>query len=154
LSQLLSAGGPLAILRHSPCGGCMRTRPRIAAIGTRLSPALEEDFADALLEGLRAEPKRIPCKYFYDAEGSRLFEQICALPEYYPQRVELGLLNADAAEMTALMGPDAEIIEFGAGAAEKIRPLLHAARDPRAYVPIAISGPYLHRIAERLRGEF
>jgi dimethylhistidine N-methyltransferase len=132
----------------------MRTRPRIAAIGTRAAPAPELDFADALLEGLRGEPKRIPCKYFYDAEGSRLFEQICALPEYYPTRVELALLNAHASEMAALIGPDAEIIEFGAGAAEKIRPLLRAADTPRAYVPIDISGPYLHEIAERLRSEF
>ena len=132
----------------------MRTRPRIASIGTRAAPAPEDDFTDALLDGLRGQPKHIPCKYFYDAEGSRLFEQICALPEYYPTRVELGLLHAHAAEMAALIGRDAEIVEFGAGAAEKIRPLLRAAEDPRAYVPIDISGPYLHAIAERLRSEF
>jgi dimethylhistidine N-methyltransferase len=132
----------------------MRTRPRIASIGTRAAPAPEEDFADALLEGLRSEPKRIPCKYFYDAEGSRLFEQICALAEYYPTRVELALLNAHAAEMAALIGSDAEIVEFGAGAAEKIRPLLRAAHNPRAYVPIDISGPYLRGIAQRLGFDF
>ena len=132
----------------------MRTRPHLAAIGTRFSPAPEADFADTLLAGLRAEPKRIACKYFYDAEGSRLFEKICALPEYYPTRIELALLNAHASEMAALMGPNAEIVEFGAGAAEKIRPLLRAANEPHAYVPIDISGPYLHAIAERLRCDF
>jgi dimethylhistidine N-methyltransferase len=132
----------------------MRARPHIAAIGTRAAPALETDFADALLSGLRSEPKRIPCKYFYDAEGSRLFEQICALPEYYPTRVELALLNAHAPEMAALIGSDAEIVEFGAGAAEKIRPLLRAAHKPRAYLPIDISGPYLRDVAERLQSDF
>ena len=132
----------------------MNTRPRIAAVCKATTPEPEADFADALLAGLRSEPKHIPCKYFYDAEGSRLFEQICALPEYYPTRVELALLRAHAAEMAALMGPEAEIIEFGAGAAEKIRPLLRAAHNPRAYLPIDISGPYLQSIAERLRSDF
>jgi dimethylhistidine N-methyltransferase len=132
----------------------MRTRPRIAAIGTRGAPAAESDFADELLFGLRSEPKHIPCKYFYDAEGSRLFEQICALPEYYPTRVELRLLNAHAREMAAFIGAQADIVEFGAGAAEKIRPLLHALDSPRAYVPIDISGAYLDGIARRLRADF
>ena len=132
----------------------MRTRPRIAAIGTRAAPGAENDFADALLSGLRSQPKHIPCKYFYDTEGSRLFEQICALPEYYPTRVELRLLNAHAPEMAAVIGPQAEIVEFGAGAAEKIRPLLRALDNPRAYVPIDISGAYLRSIAERLRFDF
>ena len=132
----------------------MRTRPRIAAIGTRAAPGAESDFADALLSGLRSQPKRIPCKYFYDTEGSRLFEQICELPEYYPTRVELRLLNAHAPEMAALIGRHAEIVEFGAGAGEKIRPLLRALDMPHAYLPIDISGPYLRGIAEHLRSEF
>ena len=132
----------------------MRTRPRIAAIGTRAAPGAESDFADALLSGLRSQPKRIPCKYFYDTEGSRLFEQICQLPEYYPTRVELRLLNAHAPEMAEMIGPYAEIVEFGAGAAEKIRPLLHTLDRPQAYVPIDISGAYLRSIAEGLRFDF
>src|ERR1700692_2541383 len=83
-------------------------------------PLCNDDFADALLGGLRNSPKSIPCKYFYDAEGSRLFEQICELPEYYPTRTEFSLLQAHADEMAALVGPNAEIMEFGAGAGEKI----------------------------------
>ena len=85
-----------------------------------------EDYSDALLIGLRKQPKQIPCKYFYDAEGSHLFENICETPEYYPTRTELSLLKRHADEMAALIGPDAEIMEFGAGAGEKIRPLLPA----------------------------
>jgi dimethylhistidine N-methyltransferase len=113
-----------------------------------------EDYADALLEGLRSQPKRIPCKYFYDAEGSRLFEKICETPEYYPTRIELALLNRHAAEFASLIGPGAEIMEFGAGAGEKIRPLLDALERPLAYRPIDISGAYLKGIAARLRREY
>ena len=121
------------------------------------APELEayaDDFADALLMGLRSTPKRIACKYFYDAEGSHLFEKICALPEYYPTRTELALLHAHAGEMAALIGPDADIVEFGAGAGEKIRILLGALERPRAYRPIDISGPYLRGIASRLRADY
>jgi len=126
---------------------------RIAASRREVaSPA--EDFADALLGGLRSTPKRIPCKYLYDAEGSLLFEKICTLPEYYPTRVELALLNAHADEMTALIGPEAEIVEFGAGAGEKIAPLLRALDRPRAYLPIDISESYLRNVAARLQAAY
>jgi len=118
------------------------------------TPSYAEDYADALLSGLKSQPKRIPCKYFYDAEGSRLFEDICATPEYYPTRTELSLLHRHADEFADLIGPDAEILEFGAGAGEKIRPLLDALDRPRAYLPIDISGSYLRGIAARLRREY
>jgi dimethylhistidine N-methyltransferase len=113
-----------------------------------------EDYADALLAGLKSQPKHIPCKYFYDAHGSHLFERICATQEYYPTRIELSLLHRHAAEFAALIGPDAEIMEFGAGAGEKIRPILNALDRPRAYLPIDISGSYLRGIAARLRAEY
>jgi len=117
-------------------------------------PADAANFADALLAGLRSDPKRISCKYFYDSEGSRLFEKVCGIPEYYPTRTELALLKAHAPEMTALIGAEAEIVEFGAGAGEKIRPLLDALERPRAYLPIDISGAYLRGIAARLTEEY
>ena len=113
-----------------------------------------EDYSDALLAGLRDQPKHIPCKYFYDAEGSHLFERICETPEYYPTRIELSLLHRHAVEFASLIGPDAEVMEFGAGAGEKIRPLLNALERPRAYLPIDISGSYLRGIAARLRREY
>jgi dimethylhistidine N-methyltransferase len=128
-------------------GTAALVRPRDAA-------REEEDFTDALLAGLRDTPKSIPCKYFYDAEGSLLFEQICALPEYYPTRTELALLRSHADEMADLAGPQAEIVEFGAGAGEKIKPLLDALEHPRAYLPVDISGPYLTGIASRLQTEY
>jgi dimethylhistidine N-methyltransferase len=112
------------------------------------------DFRTAVMAGLSATPKRIPCKFFYDAEGSKLFEKICALPEYYPTRTEITLLRHHAAEIAELIGPDSEIVEFGAGAGEKIRTLLTALERPRAYLPIDISGPYLRSVAARLEADY
>ncbi len=112
------------------------------------------DFSDALLEGLSGAEKSIPCKYFYDGEGSRLFEKICTLPEYYPTRVELRLLSRHASDFAELIGADAEVVEFGAGSSEKIRPLLDSLDSPRAYLPIDISGPYLKTVAARLRFDY
>jgi L-histidine Nalpha-methyltransferase len=112
------------------------------------------DFASALLAGLRATPKQIPCKYFYDAEGSALFEQICALPEYYVTRTELDLLARHAGEFSALSGADAEIVEFGAGAGQKVRLLLDALVRPRAYLPIDISSYYLAQVAAQLDTDY
>ena len=132
----------------------MRAQNNIAAVPRSRETLQEEDFADALFVGLRAMPKAIPCKYFYDAEGSLLFEKICALPEYYPTRTELSLLRSYAGEMARSMGPNAEIVEFGAGAGEKIRPLLDAMENPHAYLPMDISGPYLTGIAQRLQADY
>lgn len=109
-----------------------------------------EDFAGALAAGLRAVPKRVPCKFFYDAAGSKLFEQICSLPEYYPTRTEFALLEEHAAEIAGHIGRDVELVEFGAGSGRKVRLLLDALPSPRAYVPIDISGPHLEEAAAKL----
>ena len=104
LPEFLPARGPLAILRHSACGGRMTSTHRFGAAPKRPIPA-DIDFPDALLEGLSREPKRIACKYFYDAEGANLFQQICALPEYYLTRTELSLLQAPCAGVRAADRP-------------------------------------------------
>jgi dimethylhistidine N-methyltransferase len=111
-------------------------------------------FADGLLEGLSRDPKRIPAKYFYDAAGSELFEQITGLPEYYPTRTELGILTANAREMATLIGPDVELVEFGAGSLRKVRLLLDEMERPRAYVPIDISGDYLMDVVAPLKDAY
>jgi len=116
--------------------------------------ANRDAFARDLLEGLRTTPKRIPCKYFYDAEGSRLFDGICDLPEYYQTRTEIALLETKAAEIAAMMGENAELIELGAGSLRKVRVLLDALVAPRAYVPIDISGDYLHGVVEELAADY
>jgi len=102
-----------------------------------------EGFAHDLHQALLHRPRRISPKYFYDAAGSALFEQICELPEYYPTRTELGLLQTHAAEMAALMGPRAQLIEYGAGSLRKVRLLLEQLAAPHSFVPIDISGSHL-----------
>lgn len=107
-------------------------------------------FLRDVLRGLRRRPKRLPCKYFYDETGSRLFEQICELDEYYLTRCELDLLGRHAGEMAEAAGPGAVLIEYGSGAGLKTRLLLDRLRAPAAYVPVDISGEHLRRSAERL----
>src|SRR5579872_2820711 len=115
---------------------------------------LSDDFADSLLHGLTRSPKEIGCKYFYDAQGSTLFDAICALPEYYQTRTEVALLRRHAAEMAGLIGPAAEIVEFGAGSLRKVRILLDALSAPRGYTPIDISGAYLREVTRQLAAEY
>lgn len=120
----------------------------------RLAPAQSDDFARSLMEGLQKSPKEIPCKYFYDSEGSALFDAICALPEYYQTRTEVALLRRHAGEIAGLIGAEAEIVEFGAGALRKIRILLDALQDPRGYTPIDISGAYLRDLVRLLAADY
>jgi dimethylhistidine N-methyltransferase len=113
-----------------------------------------DSFADTVLSGLNKAPKEIACKYFYDDTGSRLFDQICDLPEYYQTRTEMALLSRHAPEIAALMGRDVEILEFGAGSLRKVRILLDAARDLRAYTPLDISGDYLGEVVRALAEDY
>jgi len=122
---------------------------------TCLAPsAPPESFARGLIEGLGQTPKEIPCKYFYDQEGSALFDAICALPEYYQTRTEVALLRRHAGEIATAIGPDAEIVEFGAGALRKVRILLDALDAPRGYTPIDISGAYLREVVRLLAADY
>jgi dimethylhistidine N-methyltransferase len=109
------------------------------------------DFAEAVLAGLSRNQKSIPCRFFYDARGSELFEQITSLPEYYPTRVETELLRANAAEIAWLAGADRVVVEFGSGSSRKTNLLLHALRRLRGYVPIDIAGECLHEAATWLK---
>ncbi len=111
-------------------------------------------FADALHVALTRRPKRISPKWFYDERGSELFEAICELPEYYPTRTELGLLEAHAEEIAALIGPQAELVEFGAGASRKVRLLLDALVQPSRFLPIDISGAHLEASLGPLRTDY
>ena len=117
------------------------------------APALES-FADAVLAGLARTPKSLPAKFFYDEKGSALFERITTLPEYYPTRTELGILEANAAHLAAMIGPGAQLIEFGAGALEKVRVLLAALETAEGFTAIDISGAHLRAAAEELARDF
>jgi dimethylhistidine N-methyltransferase len=113
----------------------------------------EESFADSVFAGLGKAPKEIACKYFYDQEGSQLFERICTLPEYYQTRTETLLLASHAGEIAQLMGEDVEIVEFGAGASQKVRILLDTGHV-RAYSPLDISGDYLREVVINLAADY
>jgi dimethylhistidine N-methyltransferase len=110
-------------------------------------------FASDVLDGLSRHPKRLPPKYFYDATGSELFEQITQLPEYYPTRTELGILRDHGADISAVVPKGSALVEFGAGATTKVRLLLEKCAFG-AYVPVDISGDFLNAQADALRKDF
>ena len=111
------------------------------------------DFARDVVAGLNATPKRIPPKYFYDTAGSRLFERITALPEYYPTRTEMQILRDKAGAIAGLVPADGALVEFGSGSSAKVRLLLAKLPKLGAYVPVDISGEFLGEEAARLRSE-
>jgi dimethylhistidine N-methyltransferase len=114
----------------------------------------EESFRDAVLSGLGCARKRIPCKFFYDARGSALFEAICRLPEYYLTRTEIMILEDNSADIAAHMGRNCRLIEFGSGASQKVRILLQALDQPAAYVPVDISRNHLRDAATGVAEDF
>lgn len=114
----------------------------------------DDDFASEVIRGLSGRPKRLPSKYFYDAEGSALFEKICDQPEYYLTRTELEIMRDQAASMAAALGPELRLIEFGSGAGLKTRLLLEALRNPVCYVPVEISQSALDDSVAQLREDF
>ncbi len=111
--------------------------------------------ADALA-GLSATPKTLPPKWFYDAQGSALFEKITELPEYYPTRAERSILRAVSGEIAAAAGAHV-LVELGSGSSEKTRLLLDALRDRgtlRSYVPVDVSESALVLAGDALAAEY
>jgi dimethylhistidine N-methyltransferase len=124
------------------------TRFRSLGLGRRNGPT--SAFRTDVITGLRSTPKELPCKYFYDDAGSRLFEQVCDVTEYYLTRTELGIMAEHALDMADLMGPRALLIEYGSGSSVKTRLLLDYLKDVSAYIPVDISGKHLRESAGRL----
>jgi L-histidine N-alpha-methyltransferase len=114
----------------------------------------ESPFATDVLTGLRAWPKTLPSKYFYDRTGSELFERITELPEYYPTRCELAILRTHAADIAQLFPYGSVLVEFGSGSSKKVRLLLDAASQLAGYVPVDISEEFLQQEAAQLRREY
>ena len=108
---------------------------------------------DEVLQGLAARPKRIAPKFFYDERGSRLFDAICELPEYYPTRTEMAILESCADEVAHLAGADCTLIELGSGASKKIRLLLETLW-PRQYFGIDISREFLLESVQLLARDY
>lgn len=113
-----------------------------------------EDFLSAVIEGLSAKQKTLPCKFFYDERGSQLFDQICDLDEYYPTRTEIGILEEQLGEIAELVGRGAHLVELGSGASVKIRTLLNALPDLAQYTAVDISRDFLIQSAETLATDY
>ncbi len=113
-----------------------------------------QTFRSDLIKGLSTSPKSLSPKWFYDAKGSRLFEMITRLDEYYPTRQETGLLRQTIPLWLDRIGPEAVLVELGSGASEKTRILLDAITDLAAYVPLDISETALKAAASTLRADY
>tara|TARA_Y100000994_G_C15505987_1_gene365567 strand:+ start:396 stop:719 length:324 start_codon:yes stop_codon:yes gene_type:complete len=93
---------------------------------------INNDFMLDIIVGLNKNQKEIPCKWFYDDNGSYLFEQICELPEYYPTRTEVKILTDSANIISSLVKPNISLVEFGSGSSSKVKILLDALKEPYA----------------------
>lgn len=140
-------------MNHAVTVRPIKPKPRSLETLNYLDGKYKNDIAKDIRECLTASQKHIPCKYFYDARGSRLFEDICRLPEYYPTRTELAILREIAPE---LMGTFAhkDLVELGSGGNLKIQTLLDAAgesnRATLRYIPVDISKSAIVEAAQGL----
>jgi len=116
--------------------------------------ALDDEFASAVLGGLSRPQKTLPCRFFYDAPGSELFEAITRLPEYYPTRTETAILKAHAAEMVEGLPDGGVLVEFGSGSSRKTEILLRRLSGLAAYVMIDVSPAALAGAKQRLAQHF
>lgn len=106
------------------------------------------------VSGLSSTPKTLPSKYFYDEEGSRIFDEITELPEYYPTRTEAEIMTESGQEIADALGEKVLLIEYGSGSSIKTRILLDRLCNMSAYVPVDISGDYLQQTAAKLRSDY
>lgn len=123
---------------------------RVRYFGAVVAP---DSFREEVIAGLSQAPKALPPKFFYDAEGSRLFEHICRLPEYYPTRAELALTRQHLDEIGRFAGQDCELIEYGSGESVKTRALIRRLK-PARYVAVEISEATLREATQHLAREF
>ncbi len=111
-------------------------------------------FLAEVLSGLRKAQKELPSKYFYDEQGSHLFERICTLDEYYIPRIEAAVMETYIEEMVELLGPRVLLIEYGSGNCTKTRILLDHLHQSAAYVPIDISRTQLLGVTKQLASDY
>lgn len=130
----------------------MAARDSIALVD-RDEAGIDRAFRADVFAGLRQAQKAVPARWFYDDEGSRLFEDITQLEEYYPTRAEAEILDARGEEFAAAIGPGRAVVEFGSGSSVKT-PLLLKAIAPAAYVPLDIAGDFLRKAAAGLSRQF
>ena len=125
-------------------------------VGARTGSAVvrHSGFLRDVWSGLARPQKQIPSKYFYDAEGARLFDAICELPEYYPTRTDIALLSGLVGALAEMTVPDTALVEFGSGASVKTRILLDAIPAIRTYVPIDILTDYVEEADRTFRAAY
>lgn len=122
---------------------------------TRLHPDLERAlFAEDMIAGLSKSPKATPPKWFYDAAGSALFGEITRLPEYYPTRTEMALLDAQGGDIAAAIGPGRTVVEYGSGSAAKAIALLEALDAPAGYLCVEIDPGAARATAQEVQAAF
>jgi dimethylhistidine N-methyltransferase len=121
--------------------------------GAQFSELAAFNFRKDVLAGLARPQKSLPPKYFYDAAGSRLFEKICRLREYYPTRTELAITRKHLGDIARFTGKGSALLEYGSGESLKTRLLIRALR-PSVYMPVDISAPALRAAAKRLVRDF
>ncbi len=114
----------------------------------------DPDFAAHVVDGLGRPQKRLAAKYFYDEEGSRLFDRICELEEYYPTRAETRILRENAHRVSEILPPGSALVELGSGSSVKTRLLLDALPDVATYVPLDISSEHLAAAAKRIAADY
>jgi dimethylhistidine N-methyltransferase len=137
----------------SECASHATARPDRARPARRTGQPDAADRAE-VLEGLMRPQKSTPAKLLYDARGSELFERICALPEYYVTRAEIGAIRRHLPEIADTLGQDLLVIEPGAGAAHKVRYLLGIPRLAAGYVPVEICHSTLQATVTALRAAY
>lgn len=115
---------------------------------------LQVDMLEEVIQGLKQPQKMLPSKYFYDERGSRLFEEITKLEEYYPTRTERKILKDNVNEIGQHLGDQVVLIEPGSGSSDKTRILLEELNNISAYIPIDISGRYLNDVGQELQLSF
>src|SRR5919202_3991270 len=154
LPKLGPAAAPPDLLRGAPGVGRMTARAAPPRVESHLDADAADTLAEDVLDGLTRPFKELPPKHLYDERGSRLFDRICELPEYYPTRTERAILAARAAELAAVTGA-AELVELGSGTAAKTRLLLDAmaaAGTLRRYVPFDVSEVTVRAPVDELAG--
>jgi dimethylhistidine N-methyltransferase len=129
------------------------------ALGHTSQPAHDcnsqcDQFLREVVAGLTGCPKTLPCKYFYDERGSKLFDAICELDEYYPTRTELAIMVEHAPAMAGMFEPGDVLVELGSGSSVKTRLLLDRLDGLSAYVPVDISSEHLNSTAGVLRAAY
>ena len=138
----------------------MVTTPSPNATPANLAPmiidhdALRDTFKQDIIDGLSRRPKATPPKHLYDARGSAIFEDICEAEEYYPTRTEAKIFDDCLDDIADAIGPEAVLIEPGAGSGEKAERFLEALESVTHFVPVEISQDALHESSVRIAQRF